>query len=220
MPGFYSPEQCQELIEEFHRLETQYPDAVQRRSDARLFGANRASFPMRRYAEHAALVSAAKAIYRSPHLSCLTLAARLGFTPNNAGSGEGWHRDSYGMQFKSILYLTDVGLENGPFEILPGSHRFTAMMNDTVRQGIGNKRKRLTPEEVEQIIAANYPSGSDVVTGSAGTVLLVITNAVHRGTPIQAGVRYAVTNYYFNQATLSAQTREHFSPLVPEALNG
>ena len=43
-----------------------------------------------------------------------TMAGKLSFKPNNLGSGQGWHRDSYSQQFKAMFYLSDVTDKHGP----------------------------------------------------------------------------------------------------------
>ena len=49
------------------------------------------------------------------------LGAHLKATKGSLGSGEGWHRDSWFGQKKLMIYLSEVGLENGPFQYIPKS---------------------------------------------------------------------------------------------------
>ena len=53
----------------------------------------------------------------------MTMANKVSYIKNNEGSGGGWHKDAYYTQFKSILYLTDVNNENGPFELIRNSNK-------------------------------------------------------------------------------------------------
>jgi phytanoyl-CoA dioxygenase PhyH len=214
VPDFYTREQCAEATSELRRLEQTYPSCVHRRSDRRLFGVNRASPKLRQFAEHPALVAMARAFYAVDRVSCLTLGAQLPFIEGNRGSGEGWHRDALVPQFKSILYLTDVSLENGPFEIIPESHRLRNLTRDIVLHGLGS-RVRLEDAEVQSIQARRYPGGVLTVTGLAGTLVLIHASAVHRGRPIAKGERAALTNYYFGSAAVPPRQEQHFSPVLP-----
>jgi ectoine hydroxylase-related dioxygenase (phytanoyl-CoA dioxygenase family) len=184
------------------------------RSDRRLFGVNRASAVLRQFAEHPSLVALSRAFYDVDVGSCITLGARLPFTEGNAGSGEGWHRDSLAPQFKTILYLTDVTADNGPFEILPGSHRTYSMLADIVLHDLGS-RIRFEDSEVLSIQRRRYAEGVLSVSGSAGTLVLANSSAIHRGKPIAAGERIALTNYYFPTSPLPPRQEQHFAPLLP-----
>jgi hypothetical protein len=214
IPGFWSKQRCSEARAELARLELAYPDCIRRRSDRRLFGVNRASANLREFAEHPDLVALSRAFYRVQHGSCITLGAILPFTTGNAGSGEGWHRDSLSPQFKTILYLTDVSLDEGPFELVPGSHRLLNVAGDILAHSLGS-RIRLSEAEVQHIIERHYPRGVATLTGEAGTLLLVDSSAIHRGRPIAKGERVALTNYYYPAHPLPARQEQHFEPLLP-----
>jgi phytanoyl-CoA dioxygenase PhyH len=215
VPGFYSRAQCARAIAEFQRLEQAYPEHVHRRSDRRLFAANRASRVMAEFADQREIVALAREFYARPAVSCITLAAHLPFSENNGGSGEGWHRDSHRPQFKSILYLTDVSEETGPFQLVPGSHRTVDMLIDTAFERLEPRRTRLTDEQVASIVRRRYARGIDTLTGEAGTLILVNTSAIHRGKPIERGERYALTNYYYGEVPLPEKMERHFAPLLP-----
>lgn len=214
VPGFWSAERCAEARSELTRLEQAYPDCVHRRSDRRMFGVNRVSPLLRSFAEHPELVASSRAFYGVERGSCLTLGAYLPFTPGNLGSGEGWHRDSLGPQFKSILYLTDVSIDNGPFELIPGSHHPLRMARDIMLAQLGS-RLRLRDAEVDAIRERHYPRGILSVTGPAGTLILVNSSAIHRGRPIAAGERVALTNYFYPSFPLAPRQERHFAPVLP-----
>jgi len=42
----------------------------------------------------------------------------------------------------------------------------------------------------------------------------VDTSTIHRGSPLKNGIRYALTNYYFENSQINSHLVEHFSPLV------
>jgi phytanoyl-CoA dioxygenase PhyH len=215
VPGFYTRLQCERAIEEFERLRRAYPEHVHVRSDRRLFAANRASRVIGEFADHPRLVTLAREFYARPAVSCITLAAHLPFSASNGGSGEGWHRDSHRPQFKSILYLTDVSEQTGPFQLVPGSHRTVDMLIDTAFERLEPRHTRLTDGQVASIVRRRYPRGVDTLTGAAGTLILVNTSAIHRGKPIERGERYALTNYYYGEVPLPEKMERHFSPLLP-----
>ena len=125
--------------------------------------------------------------------SWFMMANRVRYAEGNLGSGGGWHRDSaFTHQFKSICYLSDVELDNGPFEYVPYSHLTKAKL--TVRDTIGLEQSRISDKDFQQ-------SGleSRTFTGPAGTLLLADTRGIHRGRPNKAGARYAITTYFFEQ---------------------
>ena len=56
-------------------------------------------------------------------LFAMNMANRVTFSSNNNGSGNGWHKDAYRKQFKSLLYLNNVDNNNGPFQLLKKSNK-------------------------------------------------------------------------------------------------
>lgn len=122
------------------------------------------------------------------------LAARMRHKAGNKGSGGGWHLDSpHTLQFKAILYLTDCGPNNGPFELIPGSHD-RAFLLRLLASGIRRPGQyRFTNAEVAPVIARGRPAKT--FTGLRGTVVLADVTALHRGAPIESGERYALTLY-------------------------
>ena len=55
----------------------------------------------------------------------MTVANRVSYVSKNKGSGDGWHKDSYGKQFKSLLYLSNVNREDGAFQLIEKSGLFS-----------------------------------------------------------------------------------------------
>jgi hypothetical protein len=93
---------------------------------------------------------------------------------------QGFHRDSEAASIKLLLYLTDVDMDSGPHSYLPGSHRDRMSL-----------RLRRYPEgEVAQ------RGGATVVTGPAGTALMMDTRGIHKGTPPQAKPRLLLVVQY------------------------
>lgn len=124
--------------------------------------------------------------------------------PNGAGSGGGWHRDSWMNQNKVFAFLSDVSEENGPFEYIPGTGNIIAKGLDLVRYG----RSLRTPDER----VADKSKQSLVV--SAGQGIYLDTTVLHRGRPIAEGQRYAATLYAFNlDAKRTARSRAKFGDM-------
>ena len=128
------------------------------------------------------------------------LIAKISYKPGNLGSGGGWHRDSIFPQFKTILYLTDACEKNGAFEIVPMSHRTLSALRLSFGSGHSFRSRRFT----DNFIIEKFNDVS-TLSGSAGDQLFVNTNAIHRGRPLEAGSRYALTRYYFDN--LSSRDR-------------
>lgn len=204
---------CRELVREIDRVMALHPDVVQHRSDQRLYGVETVSAAIGRFGLDSDLAAVAEAILGGPTTLLATLGARLEYSPGNLGSGEGWHRDSQPVQFKAIVYLTDVAPENGPFEFLRGSQRLDGVVRDIWRAGLGYNQNRISPVQVERLLERD-PARLKTVCGKAGTLILVNTAAIHRGRPIESGVRYALTNYYFRDHLLTPALRQHFQPML------
>ena len=108
----------------------------------------------------------------------------------NKGSGGGWHRDSLNRrQLKLMIYLTDVSATNGPFEYIKGSHRLDHKLRFN---GFSPKIRFKKSDEIVQ-------AKSEVLTASKGTGIFFDSSGVHRGNPIDAGKRVAITYYTFSK---------------------
>lgn len=111
------------------------------------------------------------------------------------GCGLDWHIDDFLPRFKALVYLQDVGIDDGPFAILKGSHKvfwkklisIHKMYNENYNAGSifpDDTLKKINFEEVK-------------CTGKAGDLFLVDVCGVHRGLPIKNGhARYALFNFY------------------------
>ena len=128
----------------------------------------------------------------------LVLLGKIKASDNNLGSGSGWHRDSpFTHQFKTILYLSDVTEENGPFQYIKGSHKYNLIKKYSKRLGkkIGNYRFR--NDEIDFLVKEGVVNKPTKVIGKAGTLLFADVRGLHRGSPLIKDERYALTNYHF-----------------------
>jgi hypothetical protein len=149
-----------------------------------------------------------EAYYSEPLGNLQTLAARLDYIKGNQGSGEGWHRDSIKRQFKAILFLTDVNIHSGPFEIFAASHRILRILSDCFVMNVSVLNDRFAPSEINLLLSKQK---STKIQAKMGTLVLVDTSAIHRGSPICFGSRYALTNYYYPLHEIASR-KDDFQP--------
>lgn len=168
-------------------------------SDRRIYGVERYDklFITKRQKEFVADFNAKAKVF-TDNIN-FTLAGEIKCSPGNLGSGGGWHRDSpYTNQFKTIIYLTDVCEENGPFQYIKGSHKRGSYKKvSEVLKGYNYGKMRFSDEEVGLVTKHVDGLSNLTVTGKAGDMLLVNTRGLHRGKPLTNGIRKAVTTYSF-----------------------
>lgn len=101
-----------------------------------------------------------------------------------ARQAENFHRDFDDVHFlKLFIYLTDVGMENGPHEFIRGSQAAPQL----------RQIRRHTDEEV---VAAYGKDRVVTFTGKAGCVFLENTTGLHRGQPVREGRRLILQIVY------------------------
>jgi hypothetical protein len=216
LPDYYTVGQVVEMREELDRVFRRYPAFVKPDkfdSDHRLFGAEHGSSAIAKFHTDPLFHAVGEAYFRGRMANAATLAARLDAKPGNLGSGQGWHRDSLQFQYKSFVYLSDVSPENGPFQILSGSHKPAWQIHDTFRFGLDPTNSRLADEIAEKIVASR-PFLLKTLTAKAGTVVLINTSAIHRGSPIANGRRYSLFNYFYPKFWVDDDFLQKFAPLL------
>jgi hypothetical protein len=106
---------------------------------------------------------------------------------------EPWHIDCLRPTLKSFLYLTDVGLGQGPLRFQPGTHVLDEarhrMFYRICNGGLGHAY--MGEEECRRLDAI-----CESVTGPAGTALLFDTQVLHAGSWCTEGMRVALVNGY------------------------
>jgi hypothetical protein len=146
------------------------------------------------------------------------LAGKLEFSEaTKASSGGGWHRDSDGIQFKAMVYLNDVKSNNGPFLFVPNSKKIDAKRQPIkklnsllfyVKRFLKYQKIR-DPRYSEKSISNFFRKRKQVpieIVAPKGSVVLFDSSYIHRGKIIQNGVRYSLTNYYFEDSIKSQET--------------
>ncbi len=214
--NFLTAETCVRLQSEIKLLMDTFPDAVQidrLGADRRIFLGKTPPGQLANVFADERLGSCASAVLGVGAVNLATLAGHLTAVPGNAGSGGGWHRDSFTNQFKAMIYLSDVGPENGPFQYMRGSHLLRSMIHDQRAANLGVGQARIGEDQVEKLLNEK-PHRLATVTGLAGTLILADTTGIHRGMPIKSGERYALTNYFYPARAITAALTDHFRPVV------
>jgi hypothetical protein len=214
--NFFTLDECTSIREEIPQIFKQRPEYVHRRSDQRFFGIDKLIPLARDFATYPLFQELASAVNRAPTRTAFTLANILSASTQGS-SGEGWHRDSFFSQFKSMVYLTDVNEENGPFEILVGSHRLEQILKDIKTADLNCMQNRLSDNEVDKLIA-KHPERLKTFIAPAGTLILFNSSTIHRGRPIKSGQRIAMTNYMFEESQIGDWMLKHFAPLYPHPI--
>ncbi len=200
VPGFYDSETCDSLAEITQELLSAHEGKVRVSSngaDQRLFGANRASEKIHSFYSDSFILNQLMTYEKATQVEGFTLAAKISASEDNLGSGNGWHRDRISSrQTKGIVYLTDVGEENGPFEFVEGSHKSSSIIWDHFKENWESDKYRFTDEEIAGFLKANKDAYKTFVA-KKGTLILVDTRGIHRGKPLKEGERIALTNYYW-----------------------
>jgi len=218
IPNFYDDKKCAELVAEIERVQEEHLNYVQTDSagsDHRLFGINTASKLINDEFHNEPQINLASKIYYGTAVkNAFTLGAKMVYTKNNAGSGGGWHRDSYARQIKAIVYLSDVTEKNGPFQYIKGSHTYKNALKQMkfLKHSVQNVRQ--THEEVTDLVKAGL---GELIEFNApkGTLVLADVSGIHRGKPIEEGHRYALTNYFMMESTaMDDKTYDRFEPVL------
>jgi len=216
--GYWPAEKCAAARAEIDRLLAAYPQAVHHSSggsDKRMFGVESVSKLLAEFHDDPFLSGVGEMNSGLKLYNFATLGARIDATPENSGSGDGWHRDAHGSQFKSILYLSDVAEENGPFEYLPGSHKSWRVVLDTALGDLpAAPNTRYEPAAIDRL-SGRFHVKRCQYAAKAGSLLLVNTAGIHRGMPLMAGSRYALTNYLYHPFQIDLDRVRKFPTLIP-----
>ena len=210
-PGFLVADVCAELRNEIDAfLEDDkinvWRDDVD--SDKRIYGFESVSAVLHKHINTRDLKAIGDTYLGKPITHYFVLAARLDAVENNPGSGGGWHRDSaFSHQFKTIVYLSDVGEENGPFQYVPASA--STWDKWSTFRGFDLAQTRFEHEAV-----VDRAAEIETLTGSAGDAVFADTRGMHRGKPIESGRRYAITYYFF-----TGKAPTHFGQLLQDSVS-
>jgi hypothetical protein len=213
--GYWDRGTCQRAVAEIDRIFRDYPQFIHPapKSDTRVFGADALSSLIGRFGQAPGLAEAATLHNGIPTRLGMTLAARLVASEGNLGSGEGWHRDQFFCATKAMLYLTDVGPEQGPFQMLQRSFECEDVCRDVRRASLRHMQYRIDDRQVATLLDRDA-SRLKTFCAPAGTLIIFNASAIHRGKPISASVRYALTNYYFTRYWSDDEIAKLFAPVA------
>jgi len=205
VPDYWSADRCTAAREAMDRVMAAHPERVwvdAAGADRRIYGLERVDPVARGFFEDETLFGVARASWRTPIVNGFVSAGRVDAAPGNRGSGgQGWHRDGVTQQIKAILYLSDVERGNGPFEYLRGTEGLRDRLRHILRSGALARQLAFDDAAVARI-EATAPDARVTACGRAGTLVLARTFGIHRGRPLEAGTRYALTSYYFATSAL------------------
>tara|TARA_B100000212_G_scaffold77180_1_gene54701 strand:+ start:18 stop:911 length:894 start_codon:yes stop_codon:yes gene_type:complete len=215
---FWSEDECFKTIKVIDDLILRYPNFVHsnNKSDSRIYGAENISKLINNFSKNELLLSVAEEYNKKNTSLGFTLAAKMPAIKNNKGSGEGWHRDGFFRQFKTLLYLSDVGKNNGPFELIENSHKFEYLIEDIKKGKLEYSQFRLTDSEIKKILI-DQTERKKTIIGKMGTLILIDTSSLHRGSPIKDSTRYALTNYYYTSNQIDSELYKKFN-VVPKKI--
>lgn len=200
--NFISRSECEELIgyvDEIIIKEKEFVSVESDGNDLRIYGVDRLTkvFDIKKQLD---LVSSIHKLFYFPKKKdSFTLLGKISFKEGNKGSGTGWHRDSpFSHQFKTILYLSDVTNNNGPFQYLPKSHKFNNLLKISDRLQKPLNEDRFTDAEIDTLIKQGAIDEPITFCANQGTLILVDTRGLHRGKPLLSDNRYALTSYNYS----------------------
>jgi ectoine hydroxylase-related dioxygenase (phytanoyl-CoA dioxygenase family) len=206
---YFPSDWCDNAVSHMEDALVTYKDKVQSQitestsGDFRVFKMENQYDTAKQFADDKFLLDVGTEYFGNPIVSHFVLGGKVQHNPNQTtNSGGGWHRDNRGKQIKTIVYLTDVSEESGPFSFLPLSNQFDLQTRD----GIG-KATRYDDSIVDEFCKENNIEPFKVI-GKKGTIIFVDTSFIHRGLNIQSGSRYTYTNYYFENHPQRIQMSE------------
>lgn len=213
--NFFTDEECKTYKDEIDKKMEEYSKTVWKddtESDIRIWGAEDVSSIFMKYHNNKFLHEMSERYLKTKVSNLLTLANRTRYREGNKGSGGGWHRDtSYHNQFKSVVYLTDVDENNGPFTYLLGTHKTNNLFDGKVKSDIKKFDFRLDEDFIKKVKDLGYKEIK--CTAKRGTLILTDTRGIHRGSPLKEDVRYTLFNYFFPKHHISKKLEEKFAKL-------
>lgn len=217
LEGFYSEEKCDDLKEKLTQKIKNVDNVYhiwksQDGSDTRLFGIETIDVCFEDFYTDKFILNVVSSYERSNEFAGFTLGSILEHKANNLGSGEGWHRDrSDAHQTKAMLYLSDVGDEEGPFQYLFGSHKPWNKIYDSLFYRFKINETRFNDNQVNELIDKRYET--KIFSAKKGTLIIFDSSGLHRGMPIKSQIkRYSITNYFWFRQKIP----DHIKSLLQE----
>ena len=197
--NYINHKNCELIKKKIKKYINKYPKNIiidKNKSDFRVHGAEFIYSKIKNYSYSNFLKSIGENYSGNRLENLMTMANMTKFSYKNKGSGGGWHRDGLNFQFKSILYLSDVNLSNGPFEIIEKSKDRREIIKFSIDNNINPIETRFSNYLIQKKIKDKKFKLKTLI-GKKGTLIMVDTSCIHRGRPVKSGIRYAITNYYY-----------------------
>tara|TARA_Y100001970_G_scaffold261373_1_gene344438 strand:- start:11710 stop:12492 length:783 start_codon:yes stop_codon:yes gene_type:complete len=201
--GYYSNELCNNIKLEIDKIiadpKNKFLVTNKESNDFRQYGADRISKLIREYKQDNFLLNLCETYLGYKSKAYFTLSNKvIANSKVKFGSGGGWHRDNTTVkQFKSMIYLNDVDNNNGPFQIVSGTHKKSSLIDSIIFSDIKSNQDRINNESLKKLLSKKYNYKIKTITGSKGSLLIFNSFAIHRGSKLNNNERYAITNYYF-----------------------
>ena len=201
--NFLDRKECDLIIKRINKFIKNYPKLIwtdKVKSDSRIFGAEHIDPKIKSFSKNKFIKDIGSLLLKKKLSSLMIMANKVVHKNKNLGSGQGWHKDSYAKQFKSILYLSNVETGNGPFQLIEKTKNPTFDFHLFYKYEKNLKNTRFSENEVKSISKGKKKIVN--ICGKKGTLILVDTSLIHRGMPIKKGKRYALTNYMYPKNSL------------------
>lgn len=215
--GFYvinnylDRKECLESLNLIKENFEKYGEFVKHAQDKRIFGIQKVNKLASIYFKDKNLLNIGEVVNKENTYCAFTLLNWLK-DERRGSSGEGWHRDSFLSQYKTILYLTDVNKQSGPFQIMPKSHKLRNILKLMLRGKLSYLQTRYQDAEIKDY-SNILKKKIKTITGKAGTLIIFNSSTIHRGKPIIKGERLALTNYYYPISRSYELLSKKFNPI-------
>jgi hypothetical protein len=215
--NFFDLDTCKKIQKIIDKFILKNPKMVWRDhvgADIRIFGAEHVSLEMKNLVERKInfTLDIGKNYLNQQIALYMMMANRIKFKSSNLGSGQGWHKDSYSKQFKSIIYLNDVNDRNGPLQIIKNSNTDLFMLKMFYKLKNKYPSTRFSSKDIKKILNNNLDNVIEL-KGKAGTLIIFDTSNIHRGKPLKENTRYALTNYFYPKIDFKNH-KNHFLPML------
>jgi hypothetical protein len=212
--NYFSDDECRQAIADIESALRDKPQHVQKKGDLRIFGAEELSPTIMRFHADPKLQAVSNHYTCKKTVNVFTLGSRV--SPD-IWEDRGWHRDLRYRQFKAFLYLNEVTTENGPLQVIKRSHRMAQHLLDIRAGALPFTSNTFYDDQIARVVKDD-PSRFFTVTGEPGTLILADVGMLHRGCPPRSGVRYVLTNYYFEREFVNQETVDGFTPVNPQKI--
>lgn len=200
--NFLTKELCEKIRNSVNNFIATNSDKVVLLSgfDYRIYSFNKAMIDVQVFLENELLKKILSNYLKEKLKFSFTLAQKTIYRENNQGSGGGWHRDNTIYKYpKALVYLSDVTEKNGCFQYIKKTHKIKSIIELIINYNIESSKTLFKDLEIEKKFSSDRKYTIEKFPGKAGTMILFDGRGIHRGSPLEAGERFSLTNYYYFQ---------------------